>query len=199
MKVNKLIMSLLLVIFFSSVNADEKVSYGDKSQNITAKGNVNTNNYDAGDKIAYVRIDKKNINKRKTIISTQKNFNIKKLQNLVIPEELGFVEIFYNKKTNNFYIKNHKYNIIKKTYISTKTNNYIDNSITKINKSKTTNYYSTKNGTIQGNVYNGDNVKEKRVININNSTFTNIENYTLEEGDRNLDISILKFNNKNFK
>jgi len=147
--------SFLVVFQNADANPNEQVTHGNESQNIQGvKGNVNTNYYKAGDKVAIVRINSKNINKKTVITPIKTNININELKNLVIPKKLGFSEVFYNKKTNSYYIKNHKYNIVKKIYLSKKTNNHIDNSITNINNSRTTNHNSTNNGTIR--IYNGD-------------------------------------------
>jgi len=160
--------SFLVVFHTADANPNEQVTHGNKSQNIQGvKGNVNTNFYKAGDKVATVRINNKNINKKTVVTPIQTNININELKRLVIPKTPGFSEIFYNKQSNRYIIKNHKYRTTIRLNLSKVENNYIDNSI--INKTQLT----------KNNINNGTLIKSA-------GTYTGIgftETYQSDRGD----------------
>ena len=161
------IMLILLLMFVSqNSNSKEQISHGGKSQNIQAKGDVNTNYYKAGDKVATVKINSKNINKKTTIIPIKTNINIDNLKNLVVPNKLGFSEIFYNRINKNYYIKNHKYSTVTRLHLNKNINNNI------LSKS-ITNSLSIANS--YNNTYKKtNNINISDTKNINNSNKDNI-------------------------
>ena len=181
MRKNKL---AILVIFLLSAplhysNAAEQDARGKNGQNYKE---VNGDVYNGLTRVATIRTT--NINNKIKIIPTKnisKNITTK-IKNLIIPKKIGFSEILYNKKTNNFYIKNHKYNtttrlLVNKTYNSLKNG---DNNIINIER-------TVGNGNIKignNNSITGGIRKENIYTNSNNVIRSNSGNITIvNKGD----------------
>ena len=143
-----------------------------ENQLVFHEGNNNIENIDVGNKITNISNVNGDINfnyDKKPDNETIESINHLDLRNIV-----GFSEIYYNKNTDKFYIKEHAH----------------EEPITKeirITKNKF-NYIAIEN--IKGDIVN--NKTSYHIGNNNNFSVTEIYNYT--EGDNILDIGILKFN-----
>lgn len=180
----------LISSFISNLNATEQQATGKNAQNY-AEVNGDVNNV----RVATFKL----VNKKDGIkIFPRTNISeatLNTIKHLVLAKKVGFSEILHNEKTNNYYVRNHKYNTITKLRVSNKTNNYINITKTFIDKSKSIVDRSTKtnngsitkigsaissigfsetyrvvNGSVNGKVYNGDITISKTYINAPNNT-----------------------------